>query len=761
MKEEDSTKQSLAQVIIDSTHSNLDRPFHYFIPEEMRALVAPGIEVYVPFNHRVIRGWIMAIDDELPDHIAYHSLQKIVAVNEQYRLQKDLISLVPWLSETLLCSQSEVLKAIAPVGVEKKLQEWIFLPEKLSKEQLYLWQGLDPDSAEILTRLNNAAGRKIKKKTLLTNKSENTSIALQRLLKDRLVEVKKILSSGKRSSPKSSSSKIIVEEPRKHQLTLEQAKVLKEIEKSMQEKIFRIFLLHGVTGSGKTEVYIEAAKKVLARHQQVLYLVPEIALTPQTGRRLMERFGSSKVVVLHSALPEAVRRKEWQRIASGEVEIVIGARSAVFAPLPDLGLVIVDEEHEPSYRQEKDPKYHARDVAIQRATIHGATVLLGSATPSLESYEKAKRGLYSILELKNRARGQSMPIVEIVDMRHELSEGHKGMISRPLHKAIEERLRRQEQVILYLNRRGFSTFVLCRECGHIVNCSRCSISMVYHRSGEKLHCHYCQKKEAVPTTCPQCRSKSIRFFGTGTQKIEAELMNLYPEVPILRMDRDVAQQSGSMEEVIDKFARGEAPILIGTQMIAKGLDFPRVTLVGVLSADASLHVSDFRAAERTFQLLSQVAGRAGRAEKIGEVFLQSYCPEHYCLEAVKNHDYLSFYYREIQIRHQLGYPPYSRLAQFLFTGAEDEEVQSAAQNWTEILNHISKEVNIPLDVWGPAPASIHRVEERFRWMVTARLEGTGTDLLRYLIRLTKHSYQEQKRKPKGVALSISIDSSDL
>ncbi|WP_162007962.1 replication restart helicase PriA [Heliorestis convoluta] len=759
ISEKDFVNRGYAQVIVDSTHKNLDRPFYYLIPEEMRATVAPGMEVYVPFQRRLLRGWIMAIEETLPLDLYEKSLLKIEALNEQYKLENDLLSLVPYLSGKLLCSQADILRSLAPVGVQRKAQTWIVLPEKLSKEELYAWQGLDPDSAALLARLNRAPGQKIKKKTLLAQQEEGPVRALQRLLKDGLVLEKNVLADRKESKRIEKPSTEIETSEGKI-LTEEQQAALRRIIEKIEERIFAVFLLHGVTGSGKTEVYIEAAKKVLARKQKVLYLVPEISLTPQTGRRLGERFGRSNVVVLHSALPEAERRQHWQRIASGEIDIVIGARSAVFAPLPNLGLVIVDEEHEPSYRQEKDPKYHGRDVAIQRAIYHQATVLLGSATPSLESYEKAKRGIYELIELKKRAFGQSMPPVHIIDMRQELAEGHRGMLSRPLRQAIEERLQRQEQVILYLNRRGFSTFVLCRDCGYTVQCSRCSISMVYHRTGEKLHCHYCQQKEVVPTFCPQCKSKSIRFFGTGTQKIEAELRELYPSVPVLRIDRDVAQQKG-MEEVLEQFSRGEAPILIGTQMIAKGLDFPQVTLVGVLAADASLYVSEFRASERTFQLLSQVAGRAGRAQKAGEVILQSYCPEHYCLQAVKEHDYLSFYYRELEIRNKLVYPPYSQLAQILFTGLKDEEVLQVAQYWTDLLKKISAREKIQLDVWGPAPASIHRVEEKFRWTVTARQDHRhSAEPLRHLLRLVQTTYREGQKGKAAVAVSLSIDGTD-
>lgn len=752
-----------AQVIVDIPHSDLDRAFHYTVPTGLEETVEVGREIWVSFNRRITRGWVVGIEKHLPSTLCPTTIYEIDAVDESYTLGRDLIALVPWLADQVMCTQADVLRVMAPPGQRTKPVVVISLREKITKEQMEIWQGIDPDSGDILRRLSRAPRHEIKKSSLLSLQKERMSIAIERLLAAGLIEQKGCLRVNLKSqllndepieSDEQDRSAIAVVEP---VLTFQQQKVVDELLNAMDEGSQRPFLLHGVTGSGKTEVYIRAAKKALEMGRQVLFLVPEIALTPQTGKRLTERFGKTDVVVLHSGLPDALRRQEWFRIARGYVRIVIGARSAVFAPLPNLGLIIVDEEHEPSYQQENAPKYHARQVAIERARRCNGVVILGSATPSLETYQKARAGEYRLLQLNSRASGKAMPQINIVDMRAELATGNRGMISGVLLNAIERRLQLGQQVILYLNRRGFSTFVICRECGTVLNCPHCSISLVYHRVGEQLHCHYCHYRQSVPKQCPNCLSQAIRFFGTGTQRIETELTERLPGVRVIRMDRDVADGIG-VETVLEEFAASDgsnANILVGTQMIAKGLDFPLVTLVGVLAADASLHVSDYRAAERTFQLLLQVAGRAGRSHLTGEVILQSYCPEHYCLQAVQNHDYEAFYERETEIRRKLAYPPFTRLARVMFSGAGESAVIMAAETWAEILKKESKHLN--LDVWGPAPAAVAKVEGRFRWLITTRIGSTDSLPMRIALKAAEREYASRRGCPPGVSISITID----
>ena len=395
--------------------------------------------------------------------------------------------------------------------------------------------------------------------------------------------------------------------------------------------------------------------------REAIMLVPEISLTPQMTERFRSRFGEL-VAVMHSGLSVGEKYDEWRKVQQGKVKVVVGARSAIFAPFTNVGVIILDEEHETTYKQEDAPRYHARDVAIWRSQYHQCPVILGSATPSLESYARAQKGVYTLLTLKTRAMQQALPTVSVVDLRAELQKGNRSMFSEKLVEAMRTRIDKNEQIVLFLNRRGYSSFVLCRDCGTVVQCKNCDISLTYHRTQEKLKCHYCGYEEQVPNVCPQCQSEHIRYFGTGTQKVEEEIYRLFPEARVLRMDVDTTKQKGAHEAILEAFGQGKAHILLGTQMIAKGLDFPNITLVGVLSADTSLHLPDYRAAERTFQLLTQVSGRAGRHEKLGEVVIQTYTPEHYAIELSKEQRYEPFYEQEMRLRKRSGYPPYYYVA---------------------------------------------------------------------------------------------------
>ncbi|WP_049754103.1 replication restart helicase PriA [Heliomicrobium modesticaldum] len=783
-------RQELAQVIVDIPHRDLDRVFHYRIPETLAGEVEPGREVWVAFHGKLTRGWVLELEVATAELERAFALQPVEAVNGSYRLGHDLLALVPWLARETLGTKADVLRLMAPPGPPVRPAAWVLLAAKPDREAIAFWEGIDPECADLLRRLSRAPQRRMKYASLTGKGGGVPPAVIDRLSDAGLVTVRQLLpklaerATMERAREKAHQTETIADPAAKPAsitnssalpplfpepaLTPDQKQAVHYLTEALDAAgrggDSRPFLLHGVTGSGKTEVYICAIREALARGRQALLLVPEIALTPQTERRLRERFGS-QVALLHSGLADAARRQEWQRIYRGEADLVVGARSAVFAPLPRLGLIIVDEEHEPSYRQDNDLKYHARETAMERARHCGAVVVFGSATPALETYAQALSGRFQLLKLRQRPAGGQLPPVDVIDMRDELAAGNKGMLSRYLLKAVEERLQRRQQVILYLNRRGFSTFVICRECGTVVTCPHCSISLVYHRHGEQLHCHYCNFRQDVPERCPHCRSRAIRYFGTGTQRIEEELRARFPGVPVLRMDRDVAAQEG-IAPVLDAFGRGEAPILVGTQMIAKGLDFPRVTLVGVLAADASLHISDFRAAERTFQLLSQVAGRAGRAREPGQVVLQTYCPEHYCLQAVQLHDYEGFFRREIELRQQLGYPPFARLARVLFSGPEEPLVRVAADTWAEILRQQAGAVTMGLssglaqpeiDVWGPAPAPVAKVENRFRWLLTLRVKGDRLAALRAALIAAEGEYSRRRGRPAGVTISLMLN----
>jgi len=517
-------------------------------------------------------------------------------------------------------------------------------------------------------------------------------------------------------------------------LNSEQKTALREISISIEKSQFRVFLLHGITGSGKTEVYLQAIKMVLEKDKSAILLVPEISLTPQTVERFRERFGK-KVATLHSRLTAGQRFEEWKKVKEGRCPIVIGARSAVFAPVKKLGLLIIDEEHETTYKQEDVPRYNARDAGIARAREAGATVILGSATPSLESFYNTSKYKYKLLSLNERVDGRILPATKIVDMREELKIIKRfSVFSRMLEEAIRERLKRKEQIILFLNRRGFSTFIHCRRCGLVLKCKRCSIALTHHSGKRKLICHYCNYSAPYTEICPQCKNAYLGYSGTGTQKVESEAARLFPAARIERMDTDTTTTRDSHRRFLSAFKKGEIDILVGTQMIAKGLDFPRVTLVGVIMADTALNLPDFRAAERTFQLLTQVAGRAGRGDKKGEVIIQTFAPENYAVSAGSRHDYHAFYEKEITYRRELGYPPFLHLIHLTLRGKKEERVVQTIQKLALRLKTASAASKA--EVLGPAASPIPRIRGKFRWSLVLKIPTPiqGTQLLENVLK---------------------------
>jgi primosomal protein N' (replication factor Y) len=485
----------------------------------------------------------------------------------------------------------------------------------------------------------------------------------------------------------------------------------------------QVFLLHGVTGSGKTEIYLQSLAEAVRLGKRGIVLVPEIALTPQTIERFAARF-PHRVAVLHSRLSLGEQFDEWRRIKNGEFDVVIGSRSAIFAPQPDLGLIIIDEEHEWTYKQDSSPHYHARDVALKLAELTGAAVVLGSATPDVESYYRAKKGKYKLLELPERvvpSMGSALPQVEMVDMREELKAGNRSIFSRSLAQAINQAIAAREQVILFLNRRGGATYIQCRRCGFVMRCRRCEIPLVHHVTDDVLRCHQCNYKTPVPDTCPNCSNRQLKFLGAGTQKLEQEVKYTFPRARQLRWDSDATTSRSANEDILKKFRSRQADVLIGTQMVAKGLDIPSVTLVGVVSADTSLNLPDFRSGERTFQLLSQVAGRAGRGPGGGRVIIQTFSPENYAIQAASRHDYTSFYEQEVTYRQQLHHPPFTQLARLTFVHTNDAICQREAEKMKKMLIEERDARGIGgIDIIGPAPAFIHRLRGRFRWQLILR-----------------------------------------
>ncbi|KIL41137.1 primosomal protein DnaI [Gordoniibacillus kamchatkensis] len=543
-------------------------------------------------------------------------------------------------------------------------------------------------------------------------------------------------------------------------LTAEQQAVYDTISGALDAGRHEVFLLQGVTGSGKTEVYLQTIKRCLELDKEAIVLVPEISLTPQMVERFKGRFGDD-VAVLHSRLSHGERYDEWRRIARREVRVVIGARSAVFAPFTKLGLIIIDEEHESSYKQEESPKYHARDVAIRRAGEAGAAVVLGSATPSLESVFAALPdggSRFKLLEMRTRALGRPLPPVRVVDMRAELKGGNRSMFSVPLHKAIAERLHKKEQIVLLLNRRGYATFVMCRTCGYVSGCPHCDIALTYHQSSRTLRCHYCGYAERERTACPDCGSEHIRHFGTGTQRVEEELVKLFPGIRVIRMDVDTTTEKGAHEKWLTMFGNKQADVLLGTQMVAKGLDFPDVTLVGVIAADTVLNLPDFRSAERTFQLLTQVAGRAGRHVLPGEVIVQTYTPEHYSIAAAAGHDYEAFLATELEHRRANGYPPYSRLINITLSHEEVPKLLRLSEALALKLKELAAEARnrgeggAAFEVLGPVASPIARIKDRYRFRCMVKYRGDSA--ASRIVRQAVDAFAEHVAKEK---LQISVD----
>jgi len=532
-----------------------------------------------------------------------------------------------------------------------------------------------------------------------------------------------------------------------HTLTEEQSKALRNVIESVDKKEYKTFLLHGITASGKTEVYLQAIDHALNKGRTAIMLVPEISLTPQTVERFVSRFGN-KVAVIHSKLTAAKKFLEWKRIKEGRANIVVGARSAIFSPMKDLGVIIVDEEHETSYKQDDVPRYHARDVAWMRARLNNCPLILGSATPSLESYYKAKAGEYKLVRLTKRIEERLLPKVKIVDMRMELATRKKiAIFSKVLLDAVDNTLKKGKQAIIFLNRRGFSTFVNCKKCGLVLKCKRCDTVLVYHFDEKKMICHYCNYKQEPPDICPKCRSSYIKYFGLGTERVESEISHQFANAHISRMDSDTTSKAGSHDRILGEFKSGDTSLLVGTQMIAKGLDFPEVTLVGVVSADVTLNIPDFRASERTFNLLTQVAGRAGRGEDGGEVIVQTYAPGHYAVLAAAKHDYDKFYEEEIKSRKELLYPPFVNLIKVTVRARNDELTLKAAQNLADAIKGEDKE----LKVAGPAPAPIARMRGYFRYNIL--LKGNDRAAMCALLRKVLGVF----RKPHGVLVAVDVD----
>lgn len=710
-------------VLVQLSNQNVDKIFDYFVPSDLECFIKVGIRVLVPFGRQTLEGFVLEIKDSSNRDLKeiYSILDQDIVLNDELlQLGKEIqSSTLSTLISAYQVMLPKALKAKAGVLVAKKYQTFYEL-----KDESYVATSLA--QKKILELFLDR--KSISRKELLNISSSALST---------LVE-KNVLRSIKKEDYR---MRYEVREDQKKVLTCSQQAVVDAV---LENKRGIPFLLFGVTGSGKTEVYMQIIEGVLKKKKTAIILVPEISLTPQMVEQFSNRFGN-QIAALHSALSEGEKYDEWRRIARGEANIVIGARSAIFAPLKNIGVIIMDEEHSDSYKQgDKNPRYHARDIAIWRGKYHSCPVLLGSATPSLESMARAEKGVYELLMLKDRVNGKSLPSVDIIDMNQEIKNG-SSHITKCLLFEISSCIARGEQAILFLNRRGFSTFVTCKNCSETIKCPNCDITLTYHKSSKMLRCHYCGYATPLPKTCPNCSEEALSDLGVGTEKIEEELQHLLPNARVLRMDVDTTSRKGAHKKMIDAFRNHEYDILLGTQIVAKGLDFSDVTLVGVINADTSLNIPDFRSSENTYSLLSQVAGRSGRSEKSGKVYIQTFNPSHYAISFVKHHDYLGFYKEEMNIRRKLGYPPFYFLCYLKISGRDAnylfQEALKIKRSLERNLEHTT--------ILGPTSLAVFKVNNIYRYGII--LKYKREDLLYDILGKIQNHYKNNHK------LKVDID----
>ena len=685
----------VALVLVEVMSRAVDKTFSYNIPKDLIDDVAVGKRVVVPFGRKQVEGFVLEI---VYDITSDYQLKDIISVNNDIVLTEELLSLGRAVSYSTLAPLISCYQAMLPKALKIKQKKEITKKYETYYKVIDNSFKLSDKQAEIVNI--------VKDKTV----SEKELVNVKKISKARLnlLVEKKVLAKELRESYRLEHNDISEE---KNKLTPLQEKVAKEIIDSSDT----VYLLHGVTGSGKTEVYMTLIEEGIKRGKQSIVLVPEISLTPQTLARFEKRFGK-RVAVFHSALSEGEKYDEYRRVARGEVNVIVGTRSAIFAPLKDISYIIMDEEHSDSYKQENSPRYDTKMVALERCKYHKAKLILGSATPTLESYARALKGVYHLVNLRKRVGGRSLPKVEFVDMNKALATA-KGHFSLELIKRIEETLRRGEQVILLLNRRGYSSVLSCKNCGYVMKCPNCDISLTYHKTNNMLRCHYCGYATNYPKVCPECKEEALRDLGVGTEKIEEEVKSLFGNSKVLRMDVDTTSKKNAHQKIIESFGKGEASILIGTQMVAKGLDFPNVTLVGVLNTDTSLMIPDFRSSEATFDLLSQVAGRSGRAKE-GLVVFQTYNKDHYAISCASNHDYLTFYKEEMAIRKMMKYPPYYYLVLVKISGKDENSCLKEAVRCERVLRkYLDKTILL-----GPTKAMIFKKMNIYTYQIILKYQ---------------------------------------
>lgn len=804
-----------AQIIINNPSRATDRTFDYAIPEGME--ISAGMRVIVPFSigNTEREGYVLNISETT--EAAEDKIKSIKSLaSEEKAFSESTVPLIEFMHERYLATYAEIIRLLMPAGTSLKTLEWVILeesaPPPVSENQKRIVEYVNDNGggidiytlgsyfekdirATVARMVKNGIlkkeyrhsreinRRKIRAVRLCAEPEdaqeyyEKTRSKIQRrmlsiLMNNEFLSTADLVRfsmgdytalSALKKNGMAEFFDLYVERsvysaPDKLQEaplpTPEQAAAAEIICKAISNETGETCLLHGVTGSGKTEVFMNSIAYAVSMGKTALMLVPEISLTPQMVSRFTARFGE-RIAILHSGLSLGERYDQWSRIQNGKADIVIGARSAVFAPLENIGIIIIDEEHSETYKSEMSPRYHAREIAQYRAMQNGAVTLLASATPSMESYKRAVDGDYRLIEMKHRYNDNKMPDIDIVDMRSELEAGNKSMFSKTLYNALEENIRNGEQSILFINRRGHSTFVSCRKCGYVPLCQNCNISLTYHRYDNSLKCHYCGFKRENYTKCPSCESKYIRYFGGGTQRVEEEVRRLFPGASTVRLDADVTTRKNSHKEILNKFEREKTDILIGTQMVAKGLDFPNVTLVGVMSADTMLHINDFRSGERTFDVLEQVSGRAGRGEKAGRAIIQTYDPDSFAVQLVKEHNYRSFYSKTMAERKAMWYPPYSEMICVRFTDSRNDRVRKGAFKFREEFGDIN-EIKQKTAVLGPIPSGVSKIKNKYRWQILIKCENV--DLLNE--RLINAQNALMKDKELG-CVTVSVDKNPI
>lgn len=777
---DDLKNRFLARVVFPTGY---DAILDYLVPTELAGKIESGMRVMVPLGkgNRSVLGYCLEVQrfGLSKTDVPLKSIQSRV---DEHRLLSDkMLELTRWISQYYLCPVGQVFEAMLPAGVRSnagtRLTTVFYVTEDVDKRLAILRRSEAKDKGVVLTP------KQLHVLETLRRSAEPLTISeLQHAAKCSAVPINVLKRLGifcaktiRRQKPETDVPVQKTLEVNPHQLNPDQQRALAIIQEAIRNNRHGTFLLHGVTGSGKTEIYIQAIHEVVRRQHQAIVLVPEISLTPQTVGRFKSRF--PHVAVLHSHLTNAERHRQWTSIAEGKVQVVVGARSAIFAPFPKLGLIVIDEEHENSFKQDSAPRYHARDVARKRAELENIPLILGSATPSLESWHNANtqqekawevHGSSGVTELHrctrlismpNRVKNLRLPLVEIVDLREEIrSRSTRGAIHRQLHSAIRSALNEKGQVILLLNRRGFSTHIQCPSCGEALKCPNCDVSLTHHKTEEIALCHYCDYQIPAPTSCPQCRFTGIWYGGFGTQRLEAEIKLRFPDALVLRMDTDTMQGYGAHERALSQFREGKVQILLGTQMIAKGLDFPNVTLVGVINADTALHLPDFRASERTFHLITQVAGRTGRGERGGRVIIQTFSPDHPAILAAARHDYRAFVEQELPMRRLLGYPPYTKMIRIVVRGENEMKTREFAMEFAERLKVFlltSAEIPVTFRLLGPAPAPFAKLRGFYRFHI--HLHDIDGDLLCSRVR----SVALALKTPTDVQWIIDIDPIDM